>query len=109
VGESDPGAPRHPDDERRLRRGLKFRKRDDHAVELFQEALGKLGDVSRVNRILLELGRFYNPYTDEPIVDLGTRKRIVGLLELGDTPAAAQLIRERLDRYATDDSAAEPP
>jgi hypothetical protein len=109
VGESDPVPPRHPDEERRLRRGLKFRKREDHAVELFQEALGKLADVSRVNRILLELGRFYNPYTNQPIVDLATRKRIVGLLELGDTPTAAQLIRERLDRYASEDLAAEPP
>jgi hypothetical protein len=109
VGEADPSASRDPDEERRLRRGLKFRKRDDHAVELFQEALGKLADVSRVNRILLELGRFYNPYTDEPIVDLATRKRIVGLLEQGDAPAAAGLLQERLARYASDDQPGEPP
>ena len=109
MGELDPTAPRHPDEERRLQRGLKFRRRDDHAVELFQEALGKLEDVRRVDRILLELGRFYNPYINEPIVDLPTRKRIVGLLELGNTAAAADLIRERLGRYASDDPAAEPP
>jgi hypothetical protein len=109
VGESDSIGPRHPDEESRLRRGLKFRKRDDHAVELFHEALGALADVRRVSRLLLELGRFYNPYTNQPIVDLTTRKRVVELLELGDTGAAAQLIRERLDRYASDDPAAEPP
>jgi hypothetical protein len=108
VGEWDHAAPHHPDEEHRLRRGLKFRKRDDHAVELFQEALGKIEDVSRVNRILLELGRFYNPYTDQPIVDLATRKRVVGLLERGEPLAAAQLIRERLDRYASGDPAAGP-
>src|SRR5262245_13385985 len=68
VPESDPTGPRDPDEEGRHRRGLKFRKRDDHAVELFREALGKLEDVRRVDRILLELGRFYNPYIDEPIV-----------------------------------------
>jgi hypothetical protein len=101
VGESDPRAPRDLDDERRLRRELKFRKRDDHAVELFHEALGKLGDVPRVRRILLELGRFYNPYTNEPIVDLATRKRVVGLLEGGDPETAGQILAERLDRYAS--------
>jgi len=109
VAESDPVGPREPDEEGRHRRGLKFRKRDDHAVELFREALGKLADVPRVNRILLELGRFYNPYTNEPIVDLATRKRIVEQLELGNTPAAADLIRGRLAGYASDDRDPEPP
>jgi hypothetical protein len=107
VGESDPRAPRDLDEERRLRRELKFRKRDDHAVELFREALGKLGDVPRVSRILLELGRFYNPYTNEPIVDLATRKRVVGLLEAGDREGAGRIIAERLDRYAAPDPAAD--
>jgi hypothetical protein len=107
VSDSDPVGSGDPDDERRLRRGLKFRKRDDHAVELFHEALDKLVDVPRVNRILLELGRFYNPYTNEPIVDLATRKRIVGLLEAGDPNTARRVLIERLDRYASADPAAE--
>jgi hypothetical protein len=109
VSESEAVGPRDPDDERRLRRGLKFRKRDDHAVELFREALGKLGDVPRVSRILLELGRFYNPYTNEPIVDLATRKRIVGLLETGDQDTAKQALTERLDRYASADPPGDSP
>jgi hypothetical protein len=108
VSESDPAGPRNPDDERRFRRGLKFRKRDDHAVELFREALDKLADVPRVRRILLELGRFYNPYTNEAIVDLATRKRIVGLIETGDAVTARQLLIERLDGYAATDRAADP-
>jgi hypothetical protein len=108
VSESDPPGPRDRDDERRLRRGLKFRKRDDHAVELFREALEKLADVPRVSRILLELGRFYNPYTNEPIVDLPTRKRIVGLLETGDATTAGQILTERLDRYASADPVDDP-
>lgn len=109
MSESNPTAPRDPDEERRLRRGLKFRKRDDYAVELLQEALSKLTDVPRVSRILLELGRFYNPYTNGPIVDLATRRRIVELLEVGDTVAAAGLLNEGLDRYASADPAADPP
>jgi hypothetical protein len=102
-------APRDPDEERRLRRGLKFRKRDDYAVELLQEALGKVTDVPRVSRILLELGRFYNPYTNGPIVDLATRRRIIELLQVGDTVAAVRLLNERLDRYASADPAVDPP
>src|SRR5438034_113228 len=66
-------------DERRHRKGLKFRRRDDYAVELFREAQANLEDLQRVNRILLELGRFYNPYINAPIVDLATRRRIIEL------------------------------
>jgi hypothetical protein len=108
VSEPELHPPRLPDDEQRLRRGLKFRKREDHAVELFREAFANLTDVARVNRILLELGRFYNPYTNQPIVDLDTRKRVVGLLEAGDVGEAAPLLRERLDRYASGDPGPEP-
>ena len=85
---------------RRHRRGLKFRKREDHAVELFHEAQGNLGDVARVDRILLELGRFYNPMIDAPIVDLATRRRIVELLESRQTDEAHRLLEERLTLYA---------
>ena len=85
---------------RRHRRGLKFRKREDHAVELFHEAQGNLGDVARVDRILLELGRFYNPLADGPIVDLVTRRRIVELLEGGRTEEARGLLDDRLAAYA---------
>ena len=60
--------------EGRHRRGLKFRKREDYAVELFREAEAHLSDIARVDRILLELGRFYNPLLNGPIVDLGTRQ-----------------------------------
>ena len=72
-----------PEEERRHRRGLKFRKREDYAIELFRQAQASLGDVAQVDRLLLQLGRFYNPYVNAPIVDLETRKRIVALLERG--------------------------
>jgi 2-phosphoglycerate kinase len=86
--------------EERHRRGLKFRKREDHAIELFREAQAHLSDIARVNRILLELGRFYNPVIDAPIVDLATRRRIVELLESRQTDAAHRLLEERLALYA---------
>ncbi len=92
--------PPREDGEERHRRGLKFRKREDHAIELFREAQAHLSDIARVNRILLELGRFYNPVIDAPIVDLATRRRIVELLESRQTDAAQRLLEERLALYA---------
>jgi len=87
-------------DEGKHRRGLKFRRRDDYAVELFREALANLGDLRRVDRILLELGRFYNPYINAPIVDLATRRQIVELLERAEVAEARQLLDERLTLYS---------
>jgi hypothetical protein len=86
--------------DRAHRRGLRFRKRDDYAVELFQEAQGALGDVARVDRILLELGRFYNPTLNAPIVDLATRRRIIEVLQRADVDEARRLFDERLRLYA---------
>jgi len=88
------------DDEGKHRRGLKFRQRDDYAVVLFREAKANLDDRQRVDRILLELGRFYNPYINAPIVDLATRRRIIELLESGQTAEAHQLLDERLILYS---------
>ena len=84
----------------RHRRGLRFRKRDDHAVELFKEAQANLTDVARVDRILLELGRFYNPLLNAPIVDLATRRRVIELLQASRPEEARQILDDRLSRYA---------
>jgi hypothetical protein len=86
-------------EEGRHRRGLRFRRRDDYAVELFKEAEDHLADIPRVDRILLQLGRFYNPYSDTPIVDLATRRRIVESLQQGDEATARRLLDECLTRY----------
>jgi hypothetical protein len=91
-------------EERRHRRGLRFRKRDDHAIELFREAEAHITDIVRVDRILLELGRFYNPLVDAPIVDLGTRRRILELLQGGELEEARRLLNERLTLYAPPES-----
>jgi hypothetical protein len=99
---ADPGAPAAGDagDEATHRRRLKFRQRDDHAVELFKEAREHLDDVARVDRILVWLGRFYNPYVDAPIVDPATRRRVLEALERGDADEARGLLDVRLRLYA---------
>ena len=84
----------------RHRRGLRFRKRDDYAVELLKEAQGKLDDVERVDRILVELGRFYNPVLDAPIVDVPSRRAIMEALQTGDLDEARRVLEQRLRLYA---------
>lgn len=87
-------------EERKHRRGLKFRKREDYAIELFREARANLRDTGRVHRILIELGRLYNPYTNTSIVDLSTRQRVLERLDAGDLAGADRLLDERLRLYA---------
>lgn len=94
-------APDRSEEETRHRRGLKFRRRDDYAVELFQEALAGLADPARVDRILVELGRFYNPYVNAPIVDLATRRGVLEALAAGNREAADHLLRERMKLYTS--------
>jgi hypothetical protein len=95
-----------PDDPEPLehhRRRLKFRRREDYAVELFREAEARLDDIGRVDRILLELGRFYNPYVNAPIVDLETRRKVLQALQEGDRDEARSLLADRLRLYARSD------
>jgi hypothetical protein len=82
-----------------FRRG-KLRKRDDPAIDIFREALAHTRDTSRVKRLLFELGRFYNPVTNGPILDLATRRRIVELLEAGAEEEARRLLHESSAAYA---------
>src|SRR2546430_15426795 len=65
------------------RRGLRSRRRDDHALDLFRRIETNLVDIRAIDRMLLELGRCYNPLTNPPIVDLATRRALVEALEAG--------------------------
>ena len=75
-------------------------KRDDYALDLFREASAHLDDVPRVNAILRELGKLYNPVTDAPIVGLEVRRRVIRALEAGDRAAARTLLDECCRLYA---------
>jgi hypothetical protein len=98
VAERPPG---DAADERAYRRRFKDKgnKRDDHAVDLFREALGHLDDPDRVSRVLGELGRLYNPLVDGPIVNLETRQRVVELLTSGQVEEARRVVEGRLGLY----------
>ena len=75
-------------------------KRDDYALDLFQEAAAYLHDPPRVNGILRELGKLYNPVTNAPIVSLEARRRVMALLEAGDHGSARSLLDECCRLYA---------
>ncbi len=98
-------SPTPPADEEQHRRRLRFRQRDDYAIELIKEAREHLDDAARVDRILISLGRFYNPYVDAPIVDPMSRRRILEALERGDLAEARALLEGRLKLYARFDDA----
>jgi hypothetical protein len=92
---------------RAYRRGFRQKsKRDDYALDLFQEARAKLAsDPVRVEQVLRELSRLYNPLTDGPILDLATRSRIMTLLASARLAEAEALIEARHQAYAPIDDA----
>ena len=98
--------------DRAYRRGFRQKsKRDDYALDLFQEARARLADdPERVARILRELSRLYNPLTNGPLVDLPTCGRIMTLLGEGRAAEAAAVLDEPYRMYApVDDNEREGP
>jgi len=93
--------PAEPEKYQALRRRLRSRRRDDPALDLFRQAETSLADVDKVDRILRELGKCYNPLTNGPIVTLDTRKRIIEALRAGKTEDARRQLDERLNAYAS--------
>jgi len=83
-------------------------KRDDYALDLFREAMAYLDDLPRVNNLLRELGKLYNPIVNAPIVDLPTRQRIMVLLGQGSRAEAEHLLDERRRLYAPLERADDP-
>ena len=96
---------RDPSDQLVFRRG-KLRKREDDEVRMMREALANLADLARVKRVLLELGRFYNPVTNAPVMDAATRRRIVALLEARDAAGAHTVLEAHLADFL---KLADPP
>jgi hypothetical protein len=94
ADESSPGPSRN--------RGFKERKREDHALVLIRELKGNLGDMTKVRRILLELGRYYDPVLGGAIMEVRHQRAIVEALERGKVAEALALVEERYDLYIKD-------
>lgn len=100
--------PADPSEELVFRRG-KLRKRDDYAVDLFREALALLAeppgaaDRDRLPRILIELGRFYNPVANGPVLDPPGRREVLELVEAGRREDAHRVLEACLRAYSRQD------
>ncbi len=99
---AEPPVPEHlhgdPDDRLVFRRG-KLRKREDDEVRMMREALANLADVPRVKHLLQELGRFYNPVTNAPVLGPDVRRRVLTLLEAADLDGAGAVLEAHLAEY----------
>jgi len=103
VAEAPP--PADSPEDRAYRRGFKRAdRRDDYALDRFDEAEANLGDPPRVGRILLELTRYYNPLIHGPIVDVDTRRRVLEALDAARPEEARRLLQERRALYVGPDT-----
>jgi hypothetical protein len=66
---------------------------------MMREAVADLTDVPKVKRILLELGRFYNPVTNAQVLGPDIRHGALTLLEAGDLDGARAILEAHLEAY----------
>jgi hypothetical protein len=89
-------------DERIRGKGFKARKREDHALVLIRDLLASLDNPSQARRLLLELGRYYDPVLGGAIVEVRHQREIMEALEAGRVGEAEALVRARYDLYIKD-------
>ena len=100
---SEGGPPPVEDGEGRGRgKGFKARKREDHALVLIQDLLANLGNPIQARRLLLELGRYYDPILGGAIVEVRHQREIMEAVEAGRLEDAEALVRTRYDLYIKD-------
>ncbi|MGH7432592.1 MAG: hypothetical protein ACREJL_02435 [Candidatus Methylomirabilales bacterium] len=68
-------------------------------VKLLKQAKSKLDDPIEVNRLLRELGKFYDPLTGKAMVDGPSRQQVVTLVERGDKAGAVAAIDQYIENY----------
>jgi hypothetical protein len=83
-------------------KGFRSRKREDHALLLIEELKASLNDLPKVKRILVELGRFYDPVMGGAIIGIEEAKQIVAFLEAGRPAEAAACVEARYELYIKD-------
>lgn len=71
----------------------------DVVDKLFEEIRSHFDDLARVNRLLLELTRIYDPLLSSRVVEPSTRRQIMELLGTGKTEEARRLLEERIELH----------
>ncbi len=94
--------PMEGEDTARRGKGFKARKREDHALVLIRDLLASLDDPARARRLLLELGRYYDPVLGGAIVEVSHQRAIMEAIEAGRPGAAEALIQARYALYIKD-------
>jgi hypothetical protein len=68
-------------------------------VKLLKQARRQLDNTAEVNRLLREIGKFYDPLTGKAMIDGSTRQRVVALVDRGAVADAAAAIDQFIENY----------
>ncbi len=68
-------------------------------VKLLTRAKAEIHDPIGVNRLLREVGKFFDPVTGKAMIEGGERARVIALLERGEGTEALAMIDGFIDRY----------
>ena len=83
-------------------KGFKARKREDHALVLIRDLLASLENPPQARRLLLELGRYYDPILGGAIVEVRHQREIMEAVEAGRLGEAEALVQARYALYIKD-------
>ena len=82
-------------------------------VKLLKQAKSELDDPIEVNRLLREVGKFYDPMTGKAMIDGASRAQVIALIERGERAEALAAIDQYIENYQKrvepDSSQATPP
>ena len=85
-------------------------KRDQVVVlKILDQVKAHLDDPLETNRLLRELGKFYDPVLGAAIVDGAARKRLIDLLERGERNEVSAAIDRYIETYAAQLPGPAPP
>jgi len=68
-------------------------------VKLLKQAKGELDDPIQVNRLLREVGKFYDPMTGKAMIDGVSRAQVIALIERGERAEALAAIDKHIENY----------
>ena len=72
----------------------------DIVDKLFEEIRSHFDDLPRVNRLLIELSRIYDPLLSERVVEPSTHRQIMELLRAGKAEEARQVLEQRIELHS---------
>jgi len=68
-------------------------------VKLLKQAKSELDDPIEVNRLLREVGKFYDPMTGKAMIDGASRAQVIALIERGERAEALAAIDQYIENY----------